>query len=385
MSPVAALLNEMLEDVDELACRIVERVRREIRGYAQVPEEEHREQVHAHLLEILAGLRDRVPPSPAMVNRVRALGRRRAAQRINLPDLVEACQVVYQEIWNELLVRATHHEPDLSAQLLGEVAPLWSSSHRVTNAAASAHAIEQRSATTTRVALRRQFLDTLRTPVDVAEGRRVARALDFDPNTGFVALCTTLTGLGDIDRLDAALAESGLPALVTDDGAVTVMIGQGTDETLLTALRSVSPDAPAGIGLSRPGIEGAAVSVVDARDSLEAALRLRRDVRFAEDWLQVLLHTFRHRLRPIMRHGRDVALDNPALADAVRAFARAGFSLAESGRRLQISPNTLAYRLERWRTLTGWDVRTFRSLVASLASIDWAHSPETPSTNPRIS
>ncbi|MCC5949132.1 MAG: helix-turn-helix domain-containing protein [Nitriliruptoraceae bacterium] len=53
--------------------------------------------------------------------------------------------------------------------------------------------------------------------------------------------------------------------------------------------------------------------------------------------------------------GTPVAAEHPHLADAVRTFAEAGFSVSEAGRRLEVHANTVAYRLDRWEELTGWD------------------------------
>ena len=54
------------------------------------------------------------------------------------------------------------------------------------------------------------------------------------------------------------------------------------------------------------------------------------------------------------------------LAEAVLAFADNGLSLAGAARALHLHPNSLAYRLDRWRERSGWDPRTGDGLVASL-------------------
>lgn len=46
------------------------------------------------------------------------------------------------------------------------------------------------------------------------------------------------------------------------------------------------------------------------------------------------------------------------LMDAVRAFARSGFSVSAAARDIHLHANSVTYRLDRWQHLTGWDART---------------------------
>ena len=46
-----------------------------------------------------------------------------------------------------------------------------------------------------------------------------------------------------------------------------------------------------------------------------------------------------------------------------------GFSVSAAARALHLHTNSLAYRLERWKQLTGWDFRTADGLLRSLASL----------------
>ncbi|WP_010595674.1 helix-turn-helix domain-containing protein, partial [Rhodococcus sp. P14] len=58
------------------------------------------------------------------------------------------------------------------------------------------------------------------------------------------------------------------------------------------------------------------------------------------------------------------------LAETLRAFATSGFSLSACARELRVHPNTVKYRLDRWRELTGWDVHDVEGLVASLRCLE---------------
>ncbi|MHD0282236.1 helix-turn-helix domain-containing protein [Rhodococcus aetherivorans] len=70
----------------------------------------------------------------------------------------------------------------------------------------------------------------------------------------------------------------------------------------------------------------------------------------------------------MLAKGAEIAARHPHLAEAVSAFAQSGFSASAAARRLHLHPNSLAYRLERWQQLTGWDLRTVDGLVRSMVA-----------------
>jgi hypothetical protein len=156
--------------------------------------------VRAQIETIVTGLRTRRPPTAGALEQTRAVGRRRAAAQLALPDVVEAYHIAYREIWNELLAGARRHDPDLTPELAGEVAPVWLWFHRLAGAVADAHATESRTRAATRLTLRRQFLQAL------TEGAREAglltSALGFGPDGEFVAVCAS--PLGDLAPCPAA-------------------------------------------------------------------------------------------------------------------------------------------------------------------------------------
>jgi hypothetical protein len=370
MPDVPDLLGELLDRIDDFATATTRRIRKEIPGYVRIPLDQHSRDVRSQLVLIITGLRDRRPTPPHAIDEVRSLGRRRAEQQLALPELVEAYHITYREIWNELLTNAARHDPDLTAALVSEVSLVWSWFHRLSSAAIDAHAAELRTLTTTRLALRRRLVEAIGTPGDLTEGAAVAKDLSFDTSGEFVVVCASPVGSGCADRIDASFYADGQRAIAIDHGGRTVLVGQGLPGQLLTALRRFAPDARAGIGLSRAGLRGAAAGLLDADQALNLATAENRDVRFADDWLQVVLHGSRARLAPLLASGEETAAAHPALADAVRAFAQAGYSVSACARSLHVHPNTAAYRLERWRFLTGWDVRILPHLVASLISIN---------------
>ena len=366
MPGVDDLFDSLSERVEELARDICSQIRVEVPGYERVGEAEHLRDVRAQITTILTGLRSRRPPPPAAIEQIRELGRRRAASHLALPDLVEAYHIAYREIWNELLCAAEDY-PELTAQLASEVALVWSWFHRLTGAVTDAHAAETRERAAARVSLRRRFVEALASEDEDCEA--LATALGFSPGGEFVAASTGPLDEQAVDRIDADFAVRGVPALAVAEQGRGLLIGQ-SPANLVTAVRSHDSDVRIGLGLTRHGLTGAAASVQDARDAVELALALDRDVSFADDWHAAILHAARARLAAVVNLGTVVAAKHPGLADAVRAYGDSGFSVAGCARLLDIHPNTAKYRLQRWRELTGWDVQSLADLTASMVCLD---------------
>ncbi|OLT14815.1 hypothetical protein BJF78_17395 [Pseudonocardia sp. CNS-139] len=119
--------------------------------------------------------------------------------------------------------------------------------------------------------------------------------------------------------------------------------------------------------MARPGLAGAVASLGDAERALALARLRTGTVRFEADWLAATLLAHHERLTPLLRS--PVPARHPHLAEAVRAFAEHGFSIAASAAALHLHPNTVAYRLDRWHHHTGWDPRTWDGLTRSLAAM----------------
>lgn len=139
-------------------------------------------------------------------------------------------------------------------------------------------------------------------------------------------------------------------------------------EFLAEVVGSALPSAAVAIGLERDGVVGARESLLDAQLALSVS-GAGRVVRFEDEWLWATLTDASDRVSPLLERGVAVAADHPHLAEAVRAYAESGFSVTETARQLDLHPNSVAYRLERWRSLTGWDPRTFAGLARSLAAV----------------
>jgi sugar diacid utilization regulator len=98
-------------------------------------------------------------------------------------------------------------------------------------------------------------------------------------------------------------------------------------------------------------------------------------VEFGEDWLMSCLNAVKPRFEGLLRQTVLVIRAHPQLAQTVRAYADCRYSVSACARQLHIHPNSARYRLDRWRTLTGWDVETFNGLTASIIALELMTDP----------
>ncbi|MFR9803338.1 PucR family transcriptional regulator [Pseudonocardia sp. RS010] len=368
---VTALFDAMAARTAELTAHIVGRIRAEVPGYEKFPYPEHHRDVEVGVVAILAGLRERRPPTAEAIAHTRGMGRRRAQFPLALTASIEAYHISYREIWAELLRRAQQHEPDLTGELVGTVALLWTWVHRFSAAFADAHAEESRVQAASMLALRRRFIDTLARDGATSEAAfDAAVALGFEPAGEFLVACSTSRGEVHIEQTNASLAAGpGVGHCAAGEAGQALVVAQGVGPVdLVAAVRAGEPTAAVGLAAPGSGLQAAASGIVDAAETLEMA-RPGQIVDFREEWPAVILGRARSRLRPVLEGGTSLARNSPALADTVRAFAAHRYSVSACARALHIHPNTAKYRLERWHALTGWDVYTVSGLLASLTCL----------------
>ncbi len=381
-----AALAALAARLDRLAIRIARQIRAEVPGYAALPSPEHDRDVRSQISSVVAGLQARMPPPDAAIEHARAVGRRRAAAGLALPDVIEAYHIAYREIWNELLGLARPgrsrqaEQADRAEALVGLVGLLWNWFHRLSAAVAEAHVEQSRRAATTRAALHRRLVEAV-VAGSAEQALPVARDLGFDVAGPFLVACADGVPETAVEALADRLAALPGVALCSTDGDRVVLVAQrgpdgspdgDPDGGLADAVHAVAPDARVGIGLERTGPAGAALGLLDAQDALHRAAgpdRTGGTVRFADDWLLAVLGRESARLAEPLAGGAAVARAHPALAATVRAFAEQQFSITACARVLHIHPNSAKYRLDRWQTLTGWDPRSFAGLSASMVCL----------------
>jgi hypothetical protein len=371
---VADLARQVHDALPHLTERVVECVGEEIPAYrlGPVPREDLAGSVERNIDMILLGLAEHREPTADEIAIRRELGTRRALQGLPVDALLGAYHVGYRELW-QALVRAVPAGDEHSAtQLLTAATLVWSWVHQLTDAIAAAHAATVRSIEARAVGARQRFVELL-VAGDLGgdEAARLARSLGFDPIGPFVV--TVLRAAPDsLDAVALQHAVDDLPGrhAVAARGPLLVTVSQGSvdADAVVAACRSGSAGASAAVGAERDGLRGARDSLTDAELTL-AVTDAGAAGTFDDAWLWATLMGAADRLRPLLAPGAEVATRHPHLAEAVDAFAGAAFSVSEAARRLELHANTVAYRLDRWTELTGWDPRHFPGLVRSVAAL----------------
>ncbi|CAM3703191.1 helix-turn-helix domain-containing protein [Nocardiopsis rhodophaea] len=371
---ISRICHEVAEDAAGLVPDVVDTIRAEIPDYALVPRADHRAWVLEQFRELLHDIAEQRAPRPAQVEGIRELSRARARQGLPIEMLLDAVHITSRETWNRVLLHTRERDPELVGHLVYMVDLVWTWVRVVTGAASDAYSDTLRSSQVSQANLRHRFLRSLTAADPEADPPApLALGLGFDPEGGFLALCTPAGAWPEdrLDRLQRALAGAGGAVHCVALGAAVIVLAQrSSEERIVRRVRELSADeAPIGVGMERPGLAGAVESITDAEAALARASSERPTVRFVDAWLAIGLSRQAERLAPLFTEAVRTARRSPHLRAAVEAFADNGLSIAGAGRALRLHPNSVAYRLDRWSELTGWDVRSGEGLVASLTAL----------------
>lgn len=349
---------------------ITARIRAEIPGYSVLAPDEHAEDVDRQIRNVVSGLVSGSGPTASATEHARTVGHRRAAGGMTLPDVIEAYHIAYREIWTELLRDAREAEPPLDSALASAVSLLWLWFHRLSAAVAEGHAAETQVRRSDRLERERELMDQLtgRAPADDA----IAAELGYQADGEFMVACVAGLGRRDAaDRLAQTLHTASQRVTCTYHEEHVVVVAQGlTAAQIRAAVDTIRPTARIGIGIPRPGLVGAAVSLRDAQEAAERTNEDRRMVEFEHDWLMSCLNAIKPRFEAILQPTMAVARRHPDLAETVRAYSSCRYSVSACARQLHIHPNSARYRLDRWKALTGHDVETAHGLTASVIALE---------------
>jgi hypothetical protein len=366
------------DELPALITGIVEAIRAEIPQYVAVPMREHQRQLEIQLGNLLAGLAELRQPAERDLEDARQLGRSRAEEGVPIEFVIGGYQIGYRELWNVLLARAAAGpEQGLSELLLARVELLLTWIRLTTGVTADAYAVLLRARQTAQDALRRRFMEVLTTGDPASEtSAGVATALGFDPQASFQAVCTPISDWSEErrDALQNAFASfhgvaQGLPWHWQRRDLIAILYQNASTNSVLAEIERLDPQAPVGIGLLRPSLTGARLTIVDAAQALAVASRAGT-ASFQDEWLLASLHQQRDRLTPLLGKAADTARAHPHLAEAVLAYGQHGFSIAASAKDLYLHPNTVTYRLDRWQQLTGWNPRSLDGLLTSVVGLN---------------
>lgn len=355
-------------ELPDLAARITALIRADNPVYASLPWEEHVHFIYEQAEELLAGLAEHRLPTREQAAMARELGSRRARQGLPVEVLLSSYHIGYQEVWNALLVKAGADDRELPPRLVKLVTLMWSWLRLTSGAAADAHHETLRSQQAMQINLTHRFLRLLRGgDTHSEEATHLARILSFDPGGAFQAFCVPSASLPEQDlvQLQQRLARHEGTIQSANQGNTTIIVCQGVPgDAVIGTVHERHPGLPIGVGLRRPGLPGAAASIVDAERTFALAAQTGGVVDFQDEWLFATLLTHRRQLAPLLQSDQNGLPEH--LAAAVRAYADHGFSVTAAARALHVHPNTVTYRLERWHQLTGWAPRTLDGLMKSL-------------------
>lgn len=372
-SRVARLCRDTHDDLAAVTEQITVAIEQAVPSYldSAVPRHDLELSVERNLADLLLGIAERRDPTDEEIRRRAALGARRATQGLPVDTLMQAFHVGYRELWEHLVDRAGGFDTQLSPLLLQAATTMWSWTHQITDALGHAHAETLRSLALRAASVRQRFLElVLSGDHESEEAITLGRGLDFDTTGAFRAFVVRTAVLDGSETPRVQTACTTLPGhhQVISQGARLVVLTQGADESALGALlASHLPEATIGVGLERGGLDGARLSVGDAERALALTDR-PRVIAFERVWPWALIARDLDRAQPLMDAARRTARDHAHLAEAVLAYARNG-SIAEAGRALDVHPNTITYRLERWSELSGWDCRDFDGLLRSVIAL----------------
>ncbi|MFG2951621.1 PucR family transcriptional regulator [Streptomyces adustus] len=386
--PTRADVQARIERIcDQVAARlpvllyeIVRDIRTEIPDYGRVPESEHRQWVTRQARDLLTGIAQERAPQAEQIASARDLGRQRARQGLAIEFLLGAYQVTFQETWNALLAQTATDDPTLIEHLAYRVNLIWIWSRVLTGNASDAYSEETRQGQATRADMRNRLMQMLGAGPPVPDGAtQLCSLLGLRAGEEFQALSLPAADwpAGNVDMLRRRLERHSHPVLCTTVGEHTVVLLQHRPaQEALSVVDAVTPGARVGVGLRRTGLDGAAESIRDAAAALARTGERRRTAHFADEWLAISLAQQADRLAPLLDGVTREALHSPHLAEAVRGFAEHGLSLTGAARALNLHPNSLSYRLDRWSQLTGCNPRSGEGLIRSLVAISFAEREE---------
>lgn len=365
--PVRSVLGALLEDLGDLAQTVTDFIRHTVPVYLALPEEEHRAAVEGQLMLRLCALAEARPLGAAALEASAGLAAARAAEGIPIDAVIAAYQAGDQEIWRSLAERGS---PGVTSMMPEIGRMMFAATSATTEAMARAHMRVARGIDGGRITLAHQFLQLLDDPDGQAEAAGIARRLGFDPSGDFVALAWLAGGdpPGSAYEAASSLRAADLDVVIraTGHGSVEVLAQAQAADQMVAHVVDELPGGRLGVGLPRHGLAGARSSIADARTALRATTSSRPIVRFADHWLESVVLADSERLEVITRAAVEAAEAHAHLAATVEAFAAADMSIATTAQAIHLHANSVAYRLGRWRLLTGLDPRTFEGLAQSV-------------------
>lgn len=370
LATLAAVLKR--SDLDAVARHMVEAYAHEIASYARLAPEvlwgRKLEQARAHLAlfyELAASGRDIVDGDLELARRSARIDLR---DGISLDDLLQAYRIAGVVSWREITPNAMS-EDHFAAAAAGELYVCFA--ENISSAATKAYKDELERVGLRDDLVRRALFDGLTgstmSPRELAE---LADELRFALGPSYRPFVASWTGRAQRD-LARLLGERGLFTLVDGERVAGFAFDDDAEDVLASSGATFAIAAPT----ERSKLAGA---LADLHALVDVGQRAGRTGRLDErefliercvvraPWLGAALE--RLVLTPIEEH--DTAHASELLA-TLEAFVAEGLSRKAAARRLTVHPNTLDYRLDQIKQLTGLALSAPRDLV--LVTLALAH------------
>ncbi|MTD54962.1 helix-turn-helix domain-containing protein [Amycolatopsis pithecellobii] len=363
-SAVRELCESLERGLPRIAERSTRKIRQELDEYGAVRFGEHVAAVHDQLHRLLGGIARRRALDESDLAQAVVLAQRRAGQGISVDVLINAFHIGHGELWNEL-----RHAPGAAGEQLPEVATLvLESVHGISSVLAAAHTDVTAAQQSQRITLSQRLIELLASGESGPEAQRLAVALEFDPAAAFIAASWAggPEDMPDSRTVSRSLSARGVVVATGHHSDSEVLITQGSTPVAIAKALGGANVVGAGIGLPREGVAGAVLSVGDAELARAASAPGSPASSLSETWYEACLLSNAQRLEPVLSANIHRASENPRLAQTVLTFAEGNMSIADTARLLNLHANTVTYRLDRWKKVTGWDPRTFDGLGKSV-------------------
>jgi transposase-like protein len=364
------LLGQLALREDEFVPRVVARIRTVLPHYLPVePDGVDRLDVYCrrNLADTLRWLARRQLPGDTELDARRQDYARGARSGVAVTDVLRALRLGFQGLWLEMADVADRWPSD-GAALPELTEGLWELHDVVATLATDAHARASQDRDLTR---QREVVDLWsllgRLPVSHPAAAAVARRLGLDPEGFFRAWAHRYTTLRRASAPAGTLTAHLRDVVVS---FVPVETDHGDGSRFVAELRRIHSGA-VGVGLARNGLAGLAQSALDARRALVVAEHRGLTLAdFGDHWLAALGLDDGLGLDVLVRPVERLLNDDASLARALEVFLEQRGRLRSAARVLDVHPNTLAYRLQRYQDRTGIDPSSLSgSVITALALI----------------
>jgi hypothetical protein len=364
---ISRLAGALLDRLDHLSTGMAQRIRDEVSFYvdsAMVPYDDLRDDCRAQLTAILPALGGPLTPDTAYARRT---GRKRAADGIPLPRIMDSYRVSGRFIWESLVAEAQNTGTLDNAALVRAASKIWYILDVFTEAMATAY----RATLTERIIAHEHERSAL--VAALLDGRitddqtlwEIAELLGISRRGPFVVVAAELSEVGryvlpdvpaKLQAQDLASAWRLLPDLQA--GIVVLPENKDTLDRLVTVLGRHARH-PIGVSPPYPSLEGTWTALRFAKIAMSGVRSTGpKVIVFDKSPLTVTVastpEVMAHIANSVLgRLNRFPAVERETLLDTIEAWRDSGGNTERAAAVLFCHPNTVRHRLRRITQATG--------------------------------